>query len=91
MKSGKIVESGNHKYLMALGGEYYSLYTKRELGVKKMKKENEYVISTAASLGVMIGIVFAIFLDFPVEYGISLGLLNGIVLGALISYKNNKN
>ena len=91
MKSGKIVESGNHKYLMALGGEYYSLYTKRKLGVKKMKKENEYVISTAASLGVMIGIVFAIFLDFPVEYGISLGLLNGIVLGSLISYKNNKN
>ncbi|KXW28053.1 hypothetical protein NTPn34_10195, partial [Streptococcus pneumoniae] len=45
-----------------------------------MKKVNEYVISTAASLGVMIGIVFAIFLDFPVEYGISLGLLNGIVL-----------
>lgn len=95
MKSGKIVESGNHKYLMALDGEYYSLYTKRKLGVKKMKKENEYVISTAASLGVMIGIVFAIvfaiFLDFPVEYGISLGLLNGIVLGSLISYKNNKN
>ena len=91
MKSGKIVESGNHKYLMALGGEYYNLYTKRKLGVKKMKKENEYVISTAASLGVMIGIVFAIFLDFPVEYGISLGLLNGIVLGSLISYKNNKN
>ena len=91
MKSGKIVESGNHKYLMALGGEYYSLYTKRKLGVKKMKKVNEYVISTAASLGVMIGIVFAIFLDFPVEYGISLGLLNGIVLGSLISYKNNKN
>ena len=91
MKSGKIVESGNHKYLMALGGEYYSLYTKRKLGVKKMKKENEYVISTAASLGVMIGIVLAIFLDFPVEYGISLGLLNGIVLGSLISYKNNKN
>ena len=91
MKSGKIVESGNHKYLMALGGEYYSLYTKRKLGVKKMKKENEYVISTTASLGVMIGIVFAIFLDFPVEYGISLGLLNGIVLGSLISYKNNKN
>ena len=56
-----------------------------------MKKENEYVISTAASLGVMIGIVFAIFLDFPVEYGISLGLLNAIVLGSLISYKNNKN
>ena len=48
MKSGKIVESGNHKYLMVLGGEYYSLYTKRKLGVKKMKKENEYVISTAA-------------------------------------------
>ena len=91
MKSGKIVESGNHKYLMALGGEYYSLYTKRKLGVKKMKKENEYIISTSASLGVMIGIVFAIFLDFPVEYGISLGLLNGIVLGSLISYKNNKN
>ena len=91
MKSGKIVESENHKYLMALGGEFYSLYTKRKLGVKKMKKENEYVISTAASLGVMIGIVFAIFLDFPVEYGISLGLLNGIVLGSLISYKNNKN
>ncbi|COH53740.1 ABC transporter ATP-binding protein [Streptococcus pneumoniae] len=38
-----------------------------------MKKENEYVILTTASLGVMIGIVFAIFLDFPVEYGISLG------------------
>ena len=56
-----------------------------------MKKENEYVISTAASLGMMIGIVFAIFLDFPVEYGLSLGLLNGIVLGSLISYKNNKN
>ena len=56
-----------------------------------MKKENEYVISTAASLGVMIGIVFAIFLDFPVEYGISLGLLNEIVLGSLIVYKNNKN
>ena len=91
MKSGKIVESGNHKYLMALGGEYYNLYTKSKLGVKKMKKENEYVISTAASLGVMIGIVFAIFLDFPVEYGISLGLLNGIVLGSLIFYKNNKN
>ena len=91
MKSGKIVESGNHKYLMALGGEYYSLYTKRKLGVKKMKKENEYVISTAASLGVIIGIVFAIFLDFPVEYGISSGLLNGIVLGSLIVYKNNKN
>lgn len=91
MKGDKIVESGNHKYLMALGGEYYSLYTKRKLGVKKMKKENEYVISTAASLGVLIGIVFAIFLDFPVEYGISLGLLNGIVLGSLISYKNNKN
>ena len=91
MKSDKIVESGNHKYLMALGGEYYSLYTKRKWGVKKMKKENEYVISTAASLGVMIGIVFAIFLDFPVEYGISLGLLNGIVLGSLIVYKNNKN
>ena len=91
MKSGKIVESGNHKYLMALGGEYYNLYTKSKLGVKKMKKENEYVISTAASLGVMIGIVFAIFLDFPVEYGISLGLLNGIVLGSLIVYKNNKN
>lgn len=88
MKGGKIVESGNHKYLMALGGEYY---TKRKLGVQKMKKENEYVISTAALLGVMIGIVFAIFLDFPVEYGISLGLLNGIVLGSLISYKNNKN
>lgn len=91
MKSGKIVESGNHKYLMALGWEYYSLYTKRKLGVKKMKKENEYVISTAASLGVMIGIVFAIFLDFPVEYGLSLGMLNGIVLGSLIVYKNNKN
>lgn len=30
MKSDKIVESGNHKYLMALGGEYYSLYTKRK-------------------------------------------------------------
>ena len=30
MKGGKIVESGNHKYLMALGGEYYSLYTKRK-------------------------------------------------------------
>ena len=87
MKGGKIVESGNHKYLMALGGEYYSLYTKRKWGVKKMK----YVISTAALLGVMIGIVFAIFLDFPVEYGISLGLLNGIVLGSLIVYKNNKN
>ena len=57
---------------MAIGGEYYSLYTKRKWGVKKMKKENEDVISTAASLGVMIGIVFAIFLDFPVEYGISL-------------------
>ena len=28
MKDGKIVKSGNHKYLMALGGEYYSLYTK---------------------------------------------------------------
>lgn len=91
MKGDKIVESGNHKYLMALGGEYYSLYTKRKWGVKKMKKENEYVISTAASLGVLIGIVFAIFLDFPVEYGISLGLLNGIVLGSLIVYKNNKN
>ena len=91
MKGDKIVESGNHKYLMALGGEYYSLYTKRKWGVKKMKKENEYVISTAASLGVMIGIVFAIFLGFPVEYGISLGLLNGIVLGLLIFYKNNKN
>ena len=91
MKSGKIVESGNHKYLMALGGEYYSLYTKRKLGVKKMKKVNEYVISTATSLGVLIGIVFAIFLDFSVEYGISLGLLNGIVLGSLISYKKNKN
>ncbi|HEV8835276.1 TPA: glutamate dehydrogenase, partial [Streptococcus pneumoniae] len=25
------------------------------------------------------------------EYGISLGLLNGIVLGSLIVYKNNKN
>ena len=91
MKGDKIVESRNHKYLMALGGEYYSLYTKRKWGVKKMKKENEYVISTAASLGVLIGIVFAIFLDFPVEYGISLGLLNGIVLGSLIVYKNNKN
>lgn len=91
MKGGKIVESGNHKYLMDLGGEYYSLYTKRKWGVKKMKKENEYVILTTASLGVMIGIVFAIFLDFPVEYGISLGLLNGIVLGSLIVYKNNKN
>lgn len=91
MKCGKIVESGNHKYLMDLGGEYYSLYTKRKWGVKKMKKENEYVILTTASLGVMIGIVFAIFLDFPVEYGISLGLLNGIVLGSLIVYKNNKN
>lgn len=91
MKGGKIVESGNHKYLMTLGGEYYSLYTKRKWGVKKMKKENEYVILTTASLGVMIGIVFAIFLDFPVEYGISLGLLNGIVLGSLIVYKNNKN
>lgn len=56
-----------------------------------MKKENEYVILTAASLGVLIGIVFAIFLDFPVEYGISLGLFNGIVLGSLIVYKNNKN
>lgn len=91
MKGGKIVESGNHKYLMELGGEYYSLYAKRKWGVKKMKKENEYVILTTASLGVMIGIVFAIFLDFPVEYGISLGLLNGIVLGSLIVYKNNKN
>lgn len=91
MKGGKIVESGNHKYLMDLGGEYHSLYTKRKWGVKKMKKENEYVILTTASLGVMIGIVFAIFLDFPVEYGISLGLLNGIVLGSLIVYKNNKN
>ena len=91
MKGDKIVESGNHKYLMALGGEYYSLYTKRKWGVKKMKKENEYVISTTASLGMMTGIVFAIFLDFPVEYGISLGLLNGIVLGSLIVYKNNKN
>lgn len=91
MKGGKIVESGNHKYLITLGGEYYSLYTKRKWGVKKMKKENEYVILTIASLGVMIGIVFAIFLDFPVEYGISLGLLNGIVLGSLIVYKNNKN
>lgn len=91
MKGGKIVESGNHKYLMDLGGEYYSLYTKRKWGVKKIKKENEYVILTTASLGVMIGIVFAIFLDFPVEYGISLGLLNGIVLGSLIVYKNNKN
>lgn len=91
MKGGKIVESGNHKYLMELGGEYYSLYTKRKWGVKKIKKENEYVILTTASLGVMIGIVFAIFLDFPVEYGISLGLLNGIVLGSLIVYKNNKN
>lgn len=91
MKGGKIVESGNHKYLMDLGGEYYSLYTKRKWGVKKMKKENEYVILTTASLGVMIGIVFAIFLDFPVEYGISLGLLNGIVLCSLIVYKNNKN
>lgn len=91
MKGGKIVESGNHKYLMELGGEYYSLYTKRKWGVKKMKKENEYVILTTASLGVMIGIVFAIFLDFTVEYGISLGLLNGIVLGSLIVYKNNKN
>jgi multidrug resistance protein 1 (ATP-binding cassettesub-family B member 1) (P-glycoprotein 1) (antigen) len=30
MKDGKIVKSGNHKYLMALGGEYYSLYTKRK-------------------------------------------------------------
>ncbi|VSU85000.1 multidrug resistance protein 1 (ATP-binding cassettesub-family B member 1) (P-glycoprotein 1)(antigen) [Streptococcus pneumoniae] len=30
MKGGKIVESGNHKYLMTLGGEYYSLYTKRK-------------------------------------------------------------
>ncbi|HGS3588838.1 TPA: hypothetical protein ACL9BW_002117, partial [Streptococcus pneumoniae] len=59
---------------------------------KEMRcKENEYVILTTASLGVMIGIVFAIFLDFPVEYGISLGLLNGIVLGSLIVYKNNKN
>ena len=56
-----------------------------------MKKVNEYVISTVASLGVMIGIVFAIFLDFPVEYGISLDLLNGIVLGSLIFYKSNKN
>lgn len=91
MKGGKIVESGNHKYLMALGGEYYSLYTKRKWGVKKMKKVNEYVISTSASLGLMIGIVLAIFLDFPVEYGISLGLLNGIVLGSLIFYKNKKN
>ena len=91
MKGGKIVESGNHKYLMDLGGGYYSVYTKRKWGVKKMKKENEYVILTTASLGVMIGIVFAIFLDFPVEYGISLGLLNGIVLGSLIVYKNNKN
>ena len=76
---------------MAIGGEYYNLYTKRKWGVKKMKKENEDEISTATSLGVMIGIVFAISLDFPVEYGISLGLLNGIVLGSLISYKNNKN
>ena len=91
MKGDKSVESRNHKYLMALGGEYYSLYTKRKWGVKKMKKENEYVILTATSLGVLIGIVFAIFLDFPVEYGISLGLLNGIVLGSLIFYKNNKN
>ncbi|HGQ6048571.1 TPA: ATP-binding cassette domain-containing protein, partial [Streptococcus pneumoniae] len=30
MKGGKIVESGNHKYLITLGGEYYSLYTKRK-------------------------------------------------------------
>jgi len=30
MKDGKIVESGNHKYLMAIGGEYYNLYTKRK-------------------------------------------------------------
>ncbi|HIE4078996.1 TPA: ATP-binding cassette domain-containing protein, partial [Streptococcus pneumoniae] len=30
MKGGKIVESGNHKHLMDLGGEYYSLYTKRK-------------------------------------------------------------
>lgn len=30
MKGDKIVESRNHKYLMALGGEYYSLYTKRK-------------------------------------------------------------
>ncbi|VRL85952.1 multidrug resistance protein 1 (ATP-binding cassettesub-family B member 1) (P-glycoprotein 1)(antigen) [Streptococcus pneumoniae] len=30
MKGGKIVESGNHKYLMELGGEYYILYTKRK-------------------------------------------------------------
>jgi multidrug resistance protein 1 (ATP-binding cassettesub-family B member 1) (P-glycoprotein 1) (antigen) len=30
MKGDKSVESRNHKYLMALGGEYYSLYTKRK-------------------------------------------------------------
>ena len=42
---------------MAIGGEYYSLYTKRKWGVKKMKKENEDVISTAASLGVLNGIL----------------------------------
>ena len=30
MKGDKIVEARNHKYLLALGGEYYSLYTKRK-------------------------------------------------------------
>jgi multidrug resistance protein 1 (ATP-binding cassettesub-family B member 1) (P-glycoprotein 1) (antigen) len=30
IKDGKNVESGNHKFLMAIGGEYYSLYTKRK-------------------------------------------------------------
>ena len=78
------------KFVPATGRGYNTVDgTLKELGLYDL--ENEYVISTAASLGVMIGIVFAIFLDFPVEYGISLGLLNGIVLGSLISYKNNKN
>ncbi|EHZ90901.1 hypothetical protein SPAR140_2227 [Streptococcus pneumoniae EU-NP05] len=35
MKGGKIVESGNHKYLMDLGGEYYSLYNKKEMRCKE--------------------------------------------------------
>ncbi len=56
-----------------------------------MKKENEYVILTTASLGVMIGIVFAIFIDSSCEYGNSLLVLKNKVLGTLIVYKNNKN
>lgn len=35
MKSGKIVESGNHKYLMSLGGRVLQLIYKKEIRCKE--------------------------------------------------------